>query len=82
MAPSLARPATATAVRAGTLPQTIMPARAPNWFVAAPHRQLDVFVGKRPSGEQRGQLVRRDRLVWVGTPTTKLDLSRPLPLVV
>jgi DNA-binding transcriptional LysR family regulator len=44
--------------------------------------KLDVFVGKRPSGEQRGQLVRRDRLVWVGTPTTRLDLSRPLPLVV
>jgi DNA-binding transcriptional LysR family regulator len=44
--------------------------------------KLDVFVGKRPSGEQRGQLVRRDRLVWVGTPTTKLDLGRPLPLVV
>lgn len=44
--------------------------------------KLDVFVGKRPRGEQRGQLVRRDRLVWVGTPTTRLDLSRPLPLVV
>ena len=44
--------------------------------------KLDVFIGKRPSGEQRGQLVKRDRLVWVGTPSTKLDLSRPLPLVV
>jgi DNA-binding transcriptional LysR family regulator len=44
--------------------------------------RLDVFVGKRPSGEQRGQLVKRDRLVWVGTPTTKLDLGKPLPLVV
>jgi DNA-binding transcriptional LysR family regulator len=44
--------------------------------------KLDVFVGKRPGGEQRGQLVRRDRLVWVGTPTTRLDLSKPLPLVV
>ena len=37
--------------------------------------RLDVFIGKRPSGEQRGQLVKRDRLVWVGTPTTKLDLG-------
>jgi DNA-binding transcriptional LysR family regulator len=45
-------------------------------------RRLDVFIGKRPSGEQRGQLVKRDRLVWVGTQTTKLDLTRPLPLVV
>src|SRR5580698_10239601 len=44
--------------------------------------KLDVFIGKRPSGEQRGQLVRRDRLVWVGVPSTKLDLTRPLPLVV
>jgi DNA-binding transcriptional LysR family regulator len=44
--------------------------------------KLDVFIGKRPSGEQRGQLVKRDRLVWVGTASTRLDLSRPLPLVV
>jgi DNA-binding transcriptional LysR family regulator len=44
--------------------------------------RLDVFIGKRPGGEQRGQLVKRERLVWVGTPSTKLDLSRPLPLVV
>jgi DNA-binding transcriptional LysR family regulator len=45
------------------------------------HR-LDVFIGKRPSGEQRGQIVKRDRLVWVGTQSTKLDLASPLPLVV
>jgi DNA-binding transcriptional LysR family regulator len=44
--------------------------------------RLDVFIGKRPAGEERGQLVKRERLVWVGTPSTKLDLSRPLPLVV
>jgi DNA-binding transcriptional LysR family regulator len=44
--------------------------------------KLDVFIGKRPSGEQRGQLVKRERLVWVGTPSTKVDLSRPLPLVI
>src|ERR1700751_3636847 len=44
--------------------------------------RLDVFIGKRPSGEQRGQLIKRERLVWVGTPSTKLDLTRPLPLVV
>lgn len=44
--------------------------------------KLDVFIGKRPSGEERGQLVKRERLVWVGTPSTKLDPSRPLPLVV
>jgi DNA-binding transcriptional LysR family regulator len=44
--------------------------------------KLDVFIGKRPSGEQRGQLVKRERLVWVGTPSTRPDLTRPLPLVV
>jgi DNA-binding transcriptional LysR family regulator len=44
--------------------------------------RLDVFVGKRPRGEERGRLVKRDRLVWVGNPATKLDLTKPLPLVV
>src|SRR6201995_2971471 len=33
--------------------------------------KLDVFIGKRPSGEERGQLVKRDRLVWGGTPSTR-----------
>ncbi len=47
----------------------------------ADHR-LDVFIGYRPTGEERSQLVRRDRLVWVGTPSTTLDMTRPLPLVV
>jgi DNA-binding transcriptional LysR family regulator len=47
----------------------------------ADHR-LDVFIGYRPSGEERTQLVKRDRLAWVGTPSTRLDLTRPLPLVV
>jgi DNA-binding transcriptional LysR family regulator len=44
--------------------------------------KLDVFMGKRPSGEGRGQLIKRDRLVWVGTPSTKVDFTRPLPLIV
>ncbi|HVU91873.1 MAG TPA: LysR family transcriptional regulator [Jatrophihabitans sp.] len=44
--------------------------------------KLDVVIGKRPVNEGRGQLVKRDRIVWVGTPTTKLDLSRPIPLAV
>jgi DNA-binding transcriptional LysR family regulator len=43
--------------------------------------KLDVFIGKRPSGEHRGRLVKRERLVWVGTPSTRLDLTKPLPLV-
>jgi DNA-binding transcriptional LysR family regulator len=45
--------------------------------------KLDVFIGKRPSGERSGgELVKRDRLVWVGTSSTRLDLTRPLPLVI
>jgi DNA-binding transcriptional LysR family regulator len=44
--------------------------------------KLDLFIGYRPSGEERSQLVKRDRLAWVGTPWTKLDMTRPLPLVV
>jgi DNA-binding transcriptional LysR family regulator len=47
----------------------------------ADHR-LDVFIGYRPSGEERSQLVKRDRLVWVGIGSTRLDLTRPLQLVV
>jgi DNA-binding transcriptional LysR family regulator len=49
------------------------------WMV---NDKLDVLVGKRAPGDERGQLVRRDRLVWVGTPATRLDLTRPIPLVV
>lgn len=44
--------------------------------------RLDLFVGKRPRGEHTGQLVKRDKLVWVGNAGTKLDPTRPLPLVV
>jgi len=47
----------------------------------ADHR-LDVFIGYRPSHEEGSQLVKRDRLVWVGTSSTRLDMARPLPLVV
>lgn len=44
--------------------------------------RLDLFVGKRPRGEAQGQLVKRERLVWVGTASTRVDPSKPLPLVV
>lgn len=44
--------------------------------------KLDVLIGYRPSGEARTQLVRRDRLRWVGTPSTRLDMTGPVPLVV
>ncbi|WP_432491279.1 LysR family transcriptional regulator [Kineococcus gypseus] len=44
--------------------------------------RLDIFIGKRPRGSGEGQLVKRERLVWVGTPSTRLDLSQPVPLAV
>ncbi|RZS89677.1 DNA-binding transcriptional LysR family regulator [Motilibacter rhizosphaerae] len=44
--------------------------------------RLDLFLGKRAIGDSRGSLIRRDRLVWVGLPSTRIDRSRPLPLVV
>jgi DNA-binding transcriptional LysR family regulator len=50
------------------------------------HRRLNsghldlVFVKNEP-GDARGQLVRRDRLVWVGLPRTVVEPDRPVPLV-
>jgi DNA-binding transcriptional LysR family regulator len=50
------------------------------------HRRLNaghldlVFVKNEP-GDARGQLVRRDRLVWVGLESTRLAADRPIPLV-
>jgi DNA-binding transcriptional LysR family regulator len=43
---------------------------------------LDIAFVKQMAGEQRGRLVRRDRLVWAAAPGTTLDLTRPVPLVV
>lgn|SRR3954447_3703828 len=42
---------------------------------------LDVFLGKRPVDGPPGVLVRRDRLVWIGTPGAVVDPTRPVPLV-
>ncbi|BEP14167.1 LysR substrate-binding domain-containing protein [Acidothermaceae bacterium B102] len=44
--------------------------------------RLDLYLGKRPVSEEGGRLVRRERLVWVGTEGTRLAPDRPLPLVV
>ncbi len=44
--------------------------------------QLDLFLGKRAVGGPAGVLVRRDHLVWVGTPGAVVDPTKPLPLVV
>jgi len=42
---------------------------------------LDLIFGKRRRGDDRGQLVWRDRLVWVASPGYRLDVSAPVPLV-
>jgi DNA-binding transcriptional LysR family regulator len=44
--------------------------------------QLDLFLGKQPLERPEGTLVKRDRLVWIGTLGTALDRARPLPLVI
>ena len=42
---------------------------------------LDLFLGKRPVDGPPGVLVRREPLVWIGTPGAGVDPGRPLPLV-
>ena len=42
---------------------------------------LDLFLGKRPVDGPPGVLVRRDPLIWIGTPGASVDPTRPLPLV-
>jgi DNA-binding transcriptional LysR family regulator len=43
--------------------------------------ELDLVLAKRPAGDDRGQLVWLDRLVWIGAPGARIDLSQPVPLI-
>ena len=43
--------------------------------------QLDLVLGKRRLGDDRGRLVRRERLVWVGGSAPLPGRDRPLPLI-
>ena len=43
--------------------------------------ELDLVLAKRRPGEDRGQLVRREKLVWLGSDPTLADPDRPLPLI-
>jgi DNA-binding transcriptional LysR family regulator len=43
--------------------------------------ELDLVLAKRRPGEDRGQLVRREKLVWLGSDTALADPDRPLPLI-
>src|ERR1700733_15317119 len=42
---------------------------------------LDVALCKRRTGDDRGRLVWRDRLAWIGTEETRIDPGQPLPLI-
>ena len=43
--------------------------------------ELDVILAKRRRGDERGQVVWRERLVWIGQPGTRPDPATSLPLV-
>ncbi len=43
--------------------------------------ELDLVLCKRRTGDDRGQLVWRDRLAWIGAATTRIDPAQPLPLI-
>jgi DNA-binding transcriptional LysR family regulator len=43
--------------------------------------ELDLVLAKRRPGEDRGRLVRREKLVWVGGEAALAEADRPLPLI-
>jgi DNA-binding transcriptional LysR family regulator len=43
--------------------------------------ELDLVLAKRRPGEDRGQLVRREKLVWLGTDTALAEPDRPLLMI-
>ena len=43
--------------------------------------ELDLVLAKRRAGDERGRLVWRDRLVWIGAPDTGVDPAAPVPLI-
>lgn len=43
--------------------------------------ELDLVLAKRRAGDERGQLVWRDRLAWIGGPGLLLEPGQPVPLI-
>jgi DNA-binding transcriptional LysR family regulator len=43
--------------------------------------ELDLVLAKRPPGDERGQLVWREPLVWTGAPDAIVDPHQPVPLI-
>ena len=50
-------------------------------FQALDAAELDLVLAKRRPGEDRGRLVRRERLVWIAGDSALADPDRPLPLI-
>jgi DNA-binding transcriptional LysR family regulator len=50
-------------------------------FEALDVAELDLVLAKRRPGEDRGRLVRREKLLWVAGDAALADHERPLPLV-
>jgi DNA-binding transcriptional LysR family regulator len=42
---------------------------------------LDLVLAKRRMGDERGRLVWRDNLAWIGAPGLRIDPGQPLPLI-
>lgn len=43
--------------------------------------EIDLVLCKRRAGDDRGRLVWRDHLIWLGTEATRIDPAQPLPLI-
>ena len=50
-------------------------------FQALEAQELDLVLAKRRPGEDRGRLVRRERLIWIAADSALADPERPLPLI-
>jgi DNA-binding transcriptional LysR family regulator len=50
-------------------------------FQALEALELDLVLAKRRPGEDRGRLVRRERLIWIAADSALADPERPLPLI-
>ena len=50
-------------------------------FEALDATELDLVLAKRRPGEDRGRLVRRERLVWIAGDSALANPDRPLPLI-
>jgi DNA-binding transcriptional LysR family regulator len=42
---------------------------------------LDLVLCKRRADDDRGRVVWRDRLVWIGTDAARIEPNQPLPLI-